>query len=96
MFTRGPFAGTLGDGLAEAALAPVMSAMQATVDPALAALQSRTELLAQRTEVIIKSIQRQERHRKLAVYIGIASAVFAAVKLGIVSFPSLRKRFGDS
>jgi hypothetical protein len=46
----------------------------------------------QRTKVMSKQLEDDARARKFALMIAGASALFAAVKLGIIAFPALRAR----
>jgi hypothetical protein len=82
VFDRGPFRGGLGDadGDAAAVLAP-----PATDSEILVAVDLRTK-------AIYKQLEADARDRKFALMIAGASALFAAVKLGIIAFPALRAR----
>ncbi len=50
------------------------------------------ESLNKRTDEILKRLDEDEKHKRIALIIGAASALFAAVKLGFVAFPILRSR----
>lgn len=81
VFSRGPFRGGLGE---DTPAAP----------SAVASMVDLTELKS-RTDAIIKKLEEQDKARKWALMIGGASALFAAVKLGIVTFGAIRSRSGD-
>jgi hypothetical protein len=90
VFHRGPFRGALGD---DAPSAPTSIDSPAVVKD----LYSHFELGQQidaRTALILKKIDEQDRARKWTLIIGGASALFAAVKLGFVAFPHLRRGGG--
>lgn len=82
VFHRGPFRGGLGEDTA------------APAAPSAAQMVDLTELKS-RTDAIIKKLEEQDKARKWALMIGGASALFAAVKLGIVTFGAIRSRSGD-
>jgi hypothetical protein len=75
------FRGGIGDDAATPAPAPVPAAVDSTV--------------LERLEVIRKAIEEQNRARKYALMIAGASALFAAVKLGIIAFPHIKSRIGS-
>lgn len=80
VFAHEPFAGGLG------ADAPASAAeVAATVDLAV---------LDERTKTIIRKLEEDAKARKYALMIGAASALFAAVKLGLIAFQPLRDRSG--
>lgn len=81
----GLFRGGIGD---DAATPPAESVPEAVDSPILGVLD-------QRTATILKRIDDQDRARKWALMIAGASALFAAVKLGIVAFPAIRSRIGS-
>jgi hypothetical protein len=56
-----------------------------------------TELteLRSRTDRIIEKLEEQNRARKWTLMIGGASALFAAVKLGLVTFGAIKSRSGS-
>ena len=43
---------------------------------------------------ILRDLQEAARHRELATWFGIAGALFAAIRLGIVALPEIRARRG--
>ena len=45
----------------------------------------------QRTQKILDQQADEARSRRLAVYVGVAGALFAAVKMGIIAMPHFRK-----
>jgi hypothetical protein len=47
-----------------------------------------------RTAAIVKKLEEQDKARKWALMIGGASALFAAVKLGLVTFGHIKSRSG--
>ncbi len=78
---NGIFRGGIGDDAATPAPAPVPAAVDSTV--------------LERLVVIQKAIEEQNRARKYALMIAGASALFAAVKLGIIAFPHIKSRIGS-
>ena len=80
VFAQAPFAGSLGEA------APASPAeVAATVD--------LTEV-NERTKQILAKIEEDARNRRVALMIAGASAIFAAVKLGLIAFPAIRSRIG--
>jgi hypothetical protein len=75
------FAGALGEDTTLTATPPI------AVDyaPALAKIDAQTQN-------IVKLIDEQNKARKLALIIAGASALFAAVKLGVIAFPHIKAR----
>jgi hypothetical protein len=51
--------------------------------------------LRTRTDRIIEKLEEQNRARKWTLMIGGASALFAAVKLGLVTFGAIKSRSGS-
>jgi hypothetical protein len=49
-------------------------------------------VLNKRTDEILKRLDEDAKARKYALMIGAASALFAAVKLGLIAFPILRSK----
>lgn len=80
VFASQPFAGGLGEETPASA-----AEVKATADLAV---------LDERTKEIIRRLEEDAKNRKYALIIGAASALFAAVKLGLVAFQPLRAR-GD-
>ena len=77
------FMGGIGD-TAAVAPAAVPDATDTTItDPASSAQAQR----------IITMLQAQDRARQITLYIGIASALFAAARLGIIAIPHVKRRF---
>lgn len=60
--------------------------------PDLASLMSSIDKLAAQQSAMSKQLEEDARNRRIALYIGAASALFAAVKLGIIAFPHLKAR----
>jgi len=79
VFSRGPFVGGLGEDVPAAPSAP------SSVD--LAKLDERTTL-------ILKRLEEDAKNRRIALMIAGVSALFAAVKLGVIAFPHIRSRVG--
>ena len=79
VFGRGPFRGGLGEDPAPAP-AVVPPAVDSTI----------LQAVSDRTSAILKKIEDQEQYRKWTLIIGGASAVFAAVKLGIITFGAIK------
>ena len=80
VFAQAPFAGSLGEA------APASPAeVAATVD--------LTEV-NDRTKKILAALEEDARNRRMALWIAGASALFAAVKLGVIAFPIIRSRAG--
>lgn len=50
------------------------------------------DLVAQRTAALIQWTKDEDRRRKIGLLIGIGGALFAAVRLGIIVIPHIRKR----
>lgn len=50
--------------------------------------------LDKRTKLILDRLEEDAKNRRFALMIAGASALFAAVKLGIIAFPALRARVG--
>ena len=50
-----------------------------------------TRLEAQQ-ELILRELSEAAKHREYATIFGVAGAIFAAIRLGIVALPELRKR----
>jgi hypothetical protein len=48
------------------------------------------QAVSDRTSAILKKIEDQEQYRKWTLIIGGASALFAAVKLGIITFGAIK------
>ena len=48
--------------------------------------------LDERTRLILQRLDEDAKNRRFALAIGAASALFAAVKLGILAFPHLKAR----
>lgn len=86
VFRRGPFRGGLGDAAASPATA---AAPPATDSEILTAIDLRTK-------AIFKQLEEDAKSRKFALMIAGASALFAAVKLGIIAFPAIRARVKSS
>lgn len=88
VFAGGPFRGGMGDELAQSApadTAAAIAAADATVD---------LTKLDERTKVILARLDEDAKNRRLALYVGAVSALFAAVKLGIIAFPALKSKIG--
>jgi len=81
----GIFQGGLGD-TAPVAPAPVPPAVDATI----------LTTLDKRTTAILKSLDEQNKARRLALMIAAASALFAAVKLGLIAVPHIRSKIRGS
>jgi len=81
----GIFQGGLGD-TAPVAPAPVPQAVDATI---LTALDKRTT-------AILKSLDEQNKARRITLVIAAASALFAAVKLGLIAVPHIRSKIRGS
>lgn len=79
---RGLFRGGIGDDAATPAQAPVPDAVDSRI----------LTVFEERTSEIIRRLEDQDRARKWALMIAGASALFAAVKMGIVAFPHIRSR----
>lgn len=88
VFGRGPFRGGLGEDQPSAQ--PV--ALDTGVVSELQAHFGIGRQIDERTAIILKKLEEQERARKWTLIIGGASALFAAVKLGLVAFPAIRSR----
>jgi hypothetical protein len=86
VFRGGPFRGALGEDTTLTAAAPPVPV--AVVDSPLIIK------IDQQTQAIVRRLDDDVRARKYALMIGAASAVFAAVKLGIIAFPAIRSRVG--
>jgi hypothetical protein len=78
------FRGGIGDDAATPAPTPVPMATDSTI----------LQRLDDRTKSIVAMIDEQNKNRKIALMIAAASALFAAVKFGIVAFPHIRSRVG--
>lgn len=78
------FAGALGEDTTLTSTPP-------TVPPAVDYMPVLTKIDTQ-TQSIAKRIDDQDKNRKIALVIAGASALFAAVKLGIIAFPHLKAR----
>jgi hypothetical protein len=52
--------------------------------------------LSNQNKTIIAKLDAQDKARRMAAYVGIASAVFAAFRLGILAFPTVRERIRRS
>lgn len=89
VFSRGPFRGGLGDVTPPA---PTVDSPGVVKD--LYAHFDLGKQLDARTATILKKLEDQEQARKWTLIIGGASALFAAVKLGIVTFGHIRSRSG--
>lgn len=63
-----------------------------TPAPVEAPSQAELDALNKTTQEIIKRLDEDARYRQYALAIGAASALFAAVKLGLIAFPILRSR----
>ena len=70
---------TIGDDTTLTPTAPVVDAQY-------------LEALNKRTQEIMKRLDDDAKARKYALMIGAASALFAAVKLGLIAFPAIRAR----
>jgi hypothetical protein len=73
------FAGALGEDNTLTAAPPVVT-------------PDAIEVLNKRTLDILKRLDDDAKARKYALMIGAASALFAAVKLGLIAFPAIRAR----
>lgn len=82
VFRGGMFRGGIGDDAATAPQAAVPIAVDSTI---LSAVDVRTQ-------AIQKQLDDQDRQRKLALIIAGVSALFAAVKLGIIAFPHIKEK----
>lgn len=82
VFKRGPFHGGLGD------ITPTTTTEQPAVNLELG------RKLDERTALIVAKLEEQEQARKWTLLIGGASALFAAIKLGIVTVGHIKSR-GD-
>lgn len=51
--------------------------------------------LADQQEQLLREFRAAERHRRLALLIGAAGAVFAAFRLGILALPTIRSRLAQ-
>jgi hypothetical protein len=76
-----PFAGALGEDTTLTPTAPVQAPDVLTV-------------LDDRTKEILRRLDEDAKNRRFALIIAGASALFAALKLGIIAFPALRSRVG--
>lgn len=52
----------------------------------------RTQLLVDRSNKLVEMNTAEESRRKWTFALGVAGAIFAAIKLGIVAVPAWRKR----
>ena len=89
VFAGGPFRGGLGE----------VANSGSTPDPSSATAASSVSAvdiakLDERTSLILKRLDEEAKNRRIALMIAGASALFAAVKLGIIAFPHLRSRVG--
>lgn len=82
VFSGGLFRGGIGDDAATPPPEPVPAAVDSSV---LDAVNARADQIA-------KMIDDQDKNRKLALMIAGASALFAAVKLGLIAFPHIKAR----
>lgn len=78
--TKHVFSGVLGDDTT------------LTDEPAPPVTAEDFAALSKRTEEILRKIDEDAKNRKIALIIGGASALFAAVKLGLIAFPILRAK----
>jgi hypothetical protein len=78
------FAGALGEDTTLTAPAPTI--------PDFATLMTSIAKLSEQQSTIQRRLEEDARNRRIALYIGAASALFAAVKLGIIAFPHLKAR----
>jgi len=85
---------TLSGGIFQGGLGDTAPVPPAQVPPALDSKILST--LDKRTSDILRSIEEQNKARKIALMIAAASAVFAAVKLGIIALPHIRARVRGS
>lgn len=88
VFRGGPFRGALGEDTTLTAAVPQPQVPVAVVDSPLIIK------IDQQTQAIVRRLEDDVRARKYALMIGAASAIFAAVKLGIIAFPAIRSRVG--
>lgn len=82
------FAGALGEDTTLTSMPPTVPA---PVPPAVDYMPVLTKIDTQ-TQGIAKRIDDQDKNRKIALVIAGASAMFAAVKLGIIAFPHIKAR----
>jgi len=82
---RGTYNGIFRGGIGDDAATPAPASVPAAVD----------STVLERLDVIQKAIEEQNRARKYALMIAGASALFAAVKLGIIAFPHIKSRIGS-
>jgi hypothetical protein len=63
-------------------------------DAAADAAAMSSSLVAVQTEldVIKAQLDAQDKQRRLAFYIGLGSAIFAGLRLGIIAFPKIKER----
>jgi len=87
VFNRGPFRGGLGEDAAPASI-------PASIVDELKQHFSVGKQIDARTTLILAKIEEQDRARKWALVIGGVSALFAAVKLGLVTFGHIKSRAG--
>ena len=78
------FAGSLGEDTTLTAPAPAI--------PDFTSLMTSITKLSSQQADITRRLEEDARNRRIALYIGAASALFAAVKLGIIAFPHLKAR----
>ena len=78
------FAGALGE---DTTLSPAASSI-----PDFASLMTSISKLSSQQAEINRRLEEDAKNRRIALAIAAASALFAAVKLGIIAFPHLKAR----
>jgi hypothetical protein len=88
--SRRGLSGIESQGIARTLSGPFAGALGEDVAPDNVALL-RSIMSSQ--DAIKKQLEDQERKRRMAFYVGIGSAIFAAARLGVIAFPAVRRRF---
>lgn len=83
---------TLSGRLFAGALGEDTTLTAAPAAPDFASLMTSIAKIGNQQAVIQQRLDEDARNRRIALYIGAASALFAAVKLGIIAFPHIRSR----